>query len=267
MSRISKSIKKIFINNILKNAKNEFINILVKETKYDLKTIKSLFDSFDKIHNNIPCAHSYFELFIIYAMILTLPVKGPIVELGCYKGGSSAKLSLICKLTGRKLYIFDSFEGLPEPEKIDLKHSIVPWIAYEKEAVYNKGMYYGSLDDVKNNIKKYGCIDVCQFYKGFFKETIPDFKITASCIIMDVDLIQSARTVLRFLWPQLKSDGLLFTHESGVIDFIESITDINWWEKELNQKPPILYGAGYGANWRYGNLAFPSNIAYFKKQH
>src|SRR5687768_8201417 len=41
-------------------------------------------------------------------------VEGDVVECGTWKGGSAANLSLVCKIAGRKLKIFDSFEGLPE---------------------------------------------------------------------------------------------------------------------------------------------------------
>ena len=42
-------------------------------------------------------------------------LKGDVVECGCYLGGSSVNISLVCALTGRRLLIYDSFEGLPEP--------------------------------------------------------------------------------------------------------------------------------------------------------
>lgn len=263
MSILTKFIKRI----IFTKAENDFIDNLVEQTEYSKKTLKKVLKSIKKIHQIIPCSHGYFEFLILYGIILTLPVKGPIIEFGCYKGGSSAKLSLISKLTRRKLYIFDSFEGLPVPDKEDKKHHIVPWIDSRKEAIYKKGLYSGSLDEVKNNITQYGCIDVCSFHKGYFEETLPTFNMKAACICMDVDYIKSAKTVLQYMWPQLKDKGILFTHEAGVIEYIKGITDINWWEKELHQKPPLLYGAGYGINFRWHGFSFLSNTAYFIKNN
>ncbi len=40
-------------------------------------------------------------------------VAGDVVELGCYVGTTSVFLAKRLKDTGRKLYLFDSFEGLP----------------------------------------------------------------------------------------------------------------------------------------------------------
>ena len=36
-------------------------------------------------------------------------VKGAVVECGCWKGGATVNLSLICKITGRQLKVYDSF--------------------------------------------------------------------------------------------------------------------------------------------------------------
>ena len=41
-------------------------------------------------------------------------VPGDIIECGTWKGGSATNLSLVCKIVGRKLLIYDSFQGLPE---------------------------------------------------------------------------------------------------------------------------------------------------------
>src|ERR1017187_6303006 len=47
------------------------------------------------------------------AMALKLLEIGIVVECGTWKGGTAANLSIICRLTGRQLFIFDSFRGLP----------------------------------------------------------------------------------------------------------------------------------------------------------
>ena len=52
------------------------------------------------------------------------------------------------------------------------------------------------------------------------------------------------------MWPKLLPGGLIFSHEGLVVDYIKGITNMSWWEKNLNQKPPLLYGAGYGCCWR-----------------
>ena len=59
------------------------------------------------------------EVLAYVTTILKLPktTEGCIVECGCYKGSSTAKFSLAAKYSGRKLVVFDSFEGIPENDE------------------------------------------------------------------------------------------------------------------------------------------------------
>lgn len=260
-----RSVKGNIIYFIKDSIRRDYVKNLTENTKFDMKSIEILLNKIEVIHKNVECAHGQYEFYVMQAMILSLPIDGPIIELGCYKGGSTAKLSLICKLTGRKLYAFDSFEGLPSPSTRDLKHEYTPIIYPKKSVSYVAGAYAGSLEEVKKNVSEFGNREICKFIKGYFEDTLPNFNVKPACIFMDVDYIESARTVIKFLWPKLLPGGLFFSHESGVLDFIKAITDQDWWKKELNQPPPLLYGAGYGTCWRYDKFAFPSNIMYFKK--
>ena len=62
-----------------------------------------------------PAATSYWEQLLISSEILNSKLDGAVVECGCFKGGSTATLSVACKKAGRTLNVFDSFCGLPEP--------------------------------------------------------------------------------------------------------------------------------------------------------
>src|ERR1019366_3376278 len=46
-------------------------------------------------------------------------VPGCVIECGTWKGGNAANLSLACSLVGRKLLVYDSFEGLPVGDELD----------------------------------------------------------------------------------------------------------------------------------------------------
>src|SRR5260370_27562540 len=66
-------------------------------------------------HFRIPTASHIFEHLAMATRIMRTPksVSGCIIECGCWKGGSSANLSLVAKLCGRTLNVFDSFSGRP----------------------------------------------------------------------------------------------------------------------------------------------------------
>ena len=98
------------------------------------------------IHLRIPCVHAPGELLAIVEEIVQLPaaVPGVVVECGCYKGGSTAKLSLAARLAGRQLIVCDSFQGLPEPGMSDRVE--------EKEA-FQHGDFASRLDEVERNVR------------------------------------------------------------------------------------------------------------------
>jgi O-methyltransferase len=62
---------------------------------------------------------SYKAHLAMATKLLELPpaTEGVVVECGCWKGGSTTNLSLVCDIVGRELIVYDSFEGLPAPEK------------------------------------------------------------------------------------------------------------------------------------------------------
>ncbi len=210
--------------------------------------IKLLFQIY-RVKKNIQTASSCYEHVQMALAILKIPAstKGAVVEAGCFKGGSTASLSLVCALTGRRLIVFDSFCGLPEPEPDDKVHHC-PHI--NKTPVYTKGAYAGSLEEVKNNIKKYGCLDVCEFVEGYYEQTMPEFfkKFNDKLVFVfvDVDLRHSLETCVLHLWPFLEEGCLFFTHEAPHLEMASLFFERDWWSEKLGSFAPSLIGAGCG---------------------
>jgi O-methyltransferase len=184
----------------------------------------------------IPTGTSYKSHLAMALKILETPpdVAGDIVECGTWRGGSAANLSLIAKLTGRKLLIFDSFEGLPEGKDED------------RQAVYETGDYCGPMDEVKRNIQRYGAIDVCEFTKGWFDATLPVLKTPVLLAFLDVDLELSLETCVRYIWPNLVDQGYIFIDEYVDLDYCAIFWSEEYWRRYFNRTPPGLIGAGVG---------------------
>lgn len=161
-------------------------------------------------------------------------VAGDIVECGTWHGGSAVNLSLVCKLAGRKLKIFDSFEGLPEGQPED------------RQGFYATGDYCGSLEDVKRNIERYGAIEVCEFYKGWFDKTLPELTTPVLLAFVDVDLELSLETCVRYIWPNLVEKGYIFIDEYVGLDYCAIFWSEEYWKRYFNRTPPGLIGAGVG---------------------
>lgn len=234
--------------------------------EFGINLIDKIFLIFKINRNNkrIISASGGFEHRLMISKILNIPksMEGCIVECGCYKGGSSANLSIIADITDRKLEIFDSFKGLPEPSSQDKEHILM---RQEEIHTYTKGEWNGSLEEVKENISKYGKIQVCNFNKGYFDDTLPTFKKKCVFIFLDVDLRSSMETCLKYLWPLLQDGGYLFTHEAHHIEIASLFYDNEWWQKNLNSIPPGLVGAGNGLGLNPQNGGYTSAIGYIIK--
>ena len=185
----------------------------------------------------IQTATSYKTHLAMALKLLETPpeVPGDVVECGTWKGGSATNLSLVCKIVGRRLRIFDSFEGLPEGKSGD-----------REAPLYSKGDYCGQLEEVKRNIGRHGAIEVCDFVKGWFDDTLPGLDTPVVLAFLDVDLEASLHTCVKYLWPRLVERGHLFTDEAVGLDYVALFFSERWWRLHFDQTPPGLLGAGTG---------------------
>jgi O-methyltransferase len=193
-----------------------------------------------RISYSVDCPHTEGEMIeVISAILSSVGNKdGTIVEAGSYKGGSSAKLSLAATLSNRKLIIFDSFQGLPNHHEVHGKN------IFGGDAYFPPKSYVGSLEEVKNNIQKFGAIEVCEFKKGWFEDTMPGFKEPIIVAFIDVDLKSSTQTCLKYLYPLLVPGGVLFSHDGHLPWVINLLNNENFWEKEVGYKKPFIPGLG-----------------------
>jgi O-methyltransferase len=196
-------------------------------------------------------AHKFEEPLIVCSSILkhesTTKVDGEICEFGCYTGISSAKLSIVSNFLNKKLFIFDSFEGLPE---IDANAS------QEHKDMYTKGQYCCSLDTVKKNVQFYGNEKNVSFVKGFFSESLPSYEEIEkiSYCFVDVDLCKSLEECLDFILPRLQKNGILFSHEAKDPDY-----------EPVFQKYGLLNKENY-ESFGVGSGILDTNICFFVKK-
>lgn len=164
-------------------------------------------------------AHNPTELlFVCYLMLqygVRDKIEGDIVEFGCYTGISTAKISMIAQLLDKQLYVFDSFEGLPDPTTYGTD---------KQKEIYEKGMYISSLGTAKNNVKNFGCINSTRFVKGWFCDTLPNFRDIEkiSYAFIDVDLNKSFEECMEFILPRLQKGSVIFSHEADDEDYMEN---------------------------------------------
>ncbi len=149
-------------------------------------------------------------------------IPGCFVEAGTWKGGCAAMMALANLRYGktrRQIYLFDSFQGIPEP---DAEKDDKDWIQQHM---------YLSLDNCHGQLRPVGCIvasqgdvekvffDVVGYSRekveiipGWFQDTLPKVEPRMESIAilrLDGDLYDSIRTCLEILYPRLVKNGFL----------------------------------------------------------
>ena len=193
-----------------------------------------------------PCFTSLGQHMVMVDEILNLPasVKGDVVECGCFNGGSTIPLSIACALTGRKLYVCDCFDGLPEFTDSDNQ---TIYDGKGKPFEWRPGEYSSSLYATKRNIELYGEIDVCHFIKGYFSETLESLPTNKIAMIFeDADLPSSVKDCIKYLWLKLQDGCKFFSHEPGVVGVVSLFYDRDWWKSNFDLRPPGMFGSGHG---------------------
>jgi O-methyltransferase len=218
----------------------------------DERRRRKLLQRFRHVDANIKCHHSEKELLVMADYVLHCRMPGCIVECGCFRGGSSAKLSLLAAETDRDLYICDSFEGLPTIDPLDGK-----FINLEGGMQnYRAGGYAASLEQVQANVAGWGDASRAHYVRGFFCDTLPELNVAPVLVFSDADLISSTRDVIRHLWPRIVMGGRLYSHDMNLPGLVYGITDPSWWIAQMGSPAPPLFGAGYGCGLGAGAIAY-----------
>ena len=185
-----------------------------------------------KVSSIVPCAHTEEEILRVIKGIFysSKDNDGCIVEAGCFKGGSTAKLSIAAGIVNRPLIVFDSFRGIPENDELN------PDGSYH----HAPGLWQGSLEEVTTNVTKYGRMESCQFVEGLFEDTMPQFSSPIVTAFIDVDLASSTRTCLKHLYPLIVKNGALLSQDGHLRQVIEVFEDEKFWLTEVGSQKPFI---------------------------
>jgi hypothetical protein len=176
-------------------------------------------------------------------------IEGDFVEVGVWRGGACILAREIFKELNinKKVWVYDSFEGLPKPNETKYpqdagdNHWNIPELSVSLEQVQNNFRLFSELDD---NVK---------FIKGWFKDTMPINTIDKISVLrLDGDMYESTIDPLEYLYPKLSSGGYCivddytsrygayaavndYRHKFNIIDPIQVISDsgvtIGFWKK------------------------------------
>ena len=133
-----------------------------------------------------------------------LVVPGDLVELGCYRGDTSLMLAELIRGSDKKLWIYDSFEGLPEKSEQD-------------QSVVGENFKAGELLVTKREVKERflrSGLPVPVIKKAWFNELEPTDLPSKICFaFLDGDFYQSIKDSLRLVESFMTEGGVILVHD------------------------------------------------------
>lgn len=140
-------------------------------------------------------------------------IPGDFVECGTWRGGSSflmADLLRLSGVSGRKVWMFDSFEGIPPPEEID-GVAAKAWAENKDSPWYHDNLRV-SLEDVQRSAAALGLAERTMMVKGYFEKTLSAHRERVGPIALlriDADWHASVKCCLDQLYDQVVDGGLV----------------------------------------------------------
>lgn len=148
-------------------------------------------------------------------------IQGDVVECGVWRGGSmmAAALALQDELDlERKLYMYDTFEGMPDPTPEDLLMETGEAAVDLLEGPLSADIESrADLTDVMAGMRSTGFPDERTIYvPGKVEDTIPDqVPEKISILRLDTDYYSSTKHELEHLYPRLAVGGILIVDDYG----------------------------------------------------
>ena len=158
------------------------------------------------------------EAYQIYVLVRDLckKYKGDLAEVGVFKGDSAMMIS---EAKGsNNLYLFDTFEGLPNISEKDKPSD--KWRSDFVKSEFSDT----SLEEVKRYLSKYPNVHI---YKGIFPKQNSEIvkKKKFMFIHLDVDLYSSTYECLKFFYPRMKKGGIILTHDYSTSEGVKKAFD------------------------------------------
>lgn len=146
-------------------------------------------------------------------VVLEQKIPGALVECGAWRGGASFLMAQILKLAAvqdRKVWLFDSFEGIQPPQEID-GPAAQAWANNKKGPMYFDNLR-APLEEVRAAAGDLEVIEYTEFVPGWFDKTLPanrDRIGPIAILRIDADWYASVKCCLEQLYDQVVEGGFI----------------------------------------------------------
>lgn len=190
-----------------------------------------------EIHPGIRTMIPALRISNLTRLCLNAP-QGSFVECGIWRGGCLAVMASLAAAEGkgRKVYGFDSFEGLPELTTEDEGHG--------EQFV---GLCDATMHDVQETFRTWGVpMDDTTLVPGWFKDTVPEAAPDMGPIAvlrLDGDWYESTMTCLEHLYPKVVRGGTIiiddYTTWKGCTKAVDEYRGLHNIDAKMVETDPI----------------------------
>ena len=135
-------------------------------------------------------------------------IDGHLIETGVWMGGACIYMKYLLNQHGskKKVFVADSFKGLPEPD---------PKYTHDEGDTHHQVTFLRvSKERVQENFKAFGLLDKrVKFIEGWFKHTLPHLNERFCIIRLDGDMYESTMDALKNLYHKLNVGGYVIIDE------------------------------------------------------
>lgn len=163
-------------------------------------------------------------------------IPGCMAECGCYQGASAYFMAK--ENPDVPLHLFDSFEGLSQPENIDIP-------TRKNDRAWEEGNMSASEETAHETLKEFSNI---YFYKGWIPEKFHEVKDQHFKLVhIDVDLYQPTKDCLSFFYPRMAKNGVIIMDDNGFTTCPGALKATQHYFSKNNIKNyPIMLTTGQG---------------------
>jgi O-methyltransferase len=177
--------------------------------------------------------------------VLSQNVPGDFIETGVWRGGACIFVRGILQASGvtnRKVFVADSFRGLPEPnvdkypDDAGDKHHTFSYLAVSRK-------------QVEQNFRRFGLLDSqVVFLEGWFKDTLPKLPSSQLAVIrLDGDMYESTMDALTQLYPKLSPGGFCIIDDYMIPSCRKAVHD---YRDANGIKEPVQPIDSWSVYWR-----------------
>jgi O-methyltransferase len=158
-------------------------------------------------NNTVVDLYRCYELWQLVSEASKLQ-SGDLIEIGVWRGGTGALIAKKCQLAGIQgtVYLCDTFKGVVKAGPLD--------------ADYTGGEYANTSRETVLELCQILKLDRVRVLEGIFPDECGD-ALSHHCFRfchIDVDVYQSARDIVEWIWPRLLAGGIIVYDDYGFYD-------------------------------------------------